>query len=328
MTSIQSTAENSRFAAELARWGPQGGHEHTPDLAFAQDYCRRLATTHYENFPVVSWLLPGRLHQHFYNIYAYCRWADDLGDEVGDAARSSELLAWWRGELAACYAGETRHPVFTALAQTIREFEIPAAPFEDLISAFEQDQSIRTYESFDDLIDYCRRSANPVGRLVLYLCRQATEANFRWSDSICTGLQLANFLQDLSRDLDIGRIYLPQEDLRRFCYSANELRERVTNQAFLELMQFEVDRARRWLAPWSDPALPELAPFPVRVQVDIELFSRGGERILDRIAGIGYRVWAKRPVVTKGDVAWLFAGCLRRAVLRKIFWVASGTKEA
>ncbi len=319
-TTSPSTTEASRFAAELSRWGPQAPRDRAPDLAEAQLYCRRLATTHYENFPVVSWLLPRSLHQHFYNIYAYCRWADDLGDEVGDACRSLELLGWWRGELAACYTGQTRHPVFTALWPTIREFEIPIEPFEDLICAFEQDQSVRSYETFDQLVDYCRRSANPVGRLVLYLCRQAGDANFRWSDSICTGLQLANFWQDVSRDLEIGRIYLPLEDLRRFGYSMEELQGRVTNPAFLELMEFQVNRARLWLAPWSDRNLPELAPFPLRVQVDIELFARGGERILDRIAGIGYRVWHKRPVVTKSEVARLFAGCVQRAILRKLRW--------
>ena len=327
-TSTPPTTDASRFAAELTRWGPQAAHDRAPDLAEAQNYCWRLATTHYENFPVVSCFLPRNLHQHFYNVYAYCRWADDLGDEVGDFARSLELLGWWRGELAACYAGQTRHPVFTALLPTIREFGIPIEPFDDLISAFEQDQSVRTYETFDQLVDYCRRSANPVGRLVLYLCRQATAANFRWSDSICTGLQLANFWQDVSRDLEIGRIYLPLEDLRRFGYSEDELRGRVTNPAFLELMAFEVERARRWLAPWSDRSLSELAPFPLRVQVDIELFARGGERILDRIAGIGYRVWHKRPVVTKGDVARLFAGCLQRAILRKFRRQAPGGQEA
>ncbi|MBI3866162.1 MAG: squalene synthase HpnC [Planctomycetia bacterium] len=308
----------SAFADELSRWGPDAVRDQGPSLAEAQAYCRRLATTHYENFPVVSWLLPRSLHQHFYNIYAYCRWADDLGDEVGNTARALELLGWWRGELSACYAGQVRHPVFTALAPTIREFGIPTGPFEDLISAFEQDQTVPTYETFDQLVDYCRRSANPVGRLVLYLCRQATLANFGWSDSICTGLQLANFWQDVARDLDIGRIYLPQEDLRRFGYTLEDLQARITNQAFLDLMAFEVDRARRLLSPWNDPGLPELAPFPLRVQVDIELFARGGERILDRIAGIGYRVWAKRPVVTKGDVAKLFAGCLWRAILRTL----------
>ena len=307
------------FAEELAAWGPQGARGGAPTQAEAEAYCRRLATTHYENFPVVSWLLPRSLHRHFYNIYAYCRWADDLGDEVGDVQRSLELLSWWRTELSACYEGQASHPVFVALGPTIREFGIPVEPFADLISAFEQDQTVHEYETFDQLVDYCRRSANPVGRLVLYLCRRATAETFRWSDSICTGLQLANFWQDVCRDLDIGRVYLPQEDCRRFGYSRDDLRARVTNAPFLELVKFEVERARQWLSPWKHKSLPELREFPLRIQVDIELFARGGERILDRIAAIGYRVWEKRPVVTKGDVLRLFLGCCRRAIARRIF---------
>lgn len=309
---------NTTFAHELALWGPRGSRDQPPTAAEAEAYCRRLATTHYENFPVVSWLLPRRLHQHFYNIYAYCRWADDLGDEVGDPAQSLELLGWWRDELKACYEGRASHPVFVALRKTVGEFGIPIEPFADLISAFEQDQSVHRYDTFEQLVDYCRRSANPVGRLVLHLCRQATSDNFRWSDSICTGLQLANFWQDVARDLDIGRVYLPGEDCRRFGYSDDDLKARVTNAPFLELMKFEVDRARQWLAPWRDKSLPELRVLPFRLQVDIELFARGGETILDRIAGIGYRVWDKRPVVTKRDAARLFIGCAWRALWRNV----------
>ncbi|MBS0262134.1 MAG: squalene synthase HpnC [Planctomycetes bacterium] len=319
-TKPQSPDEAARFARELANWGPEAPAQAIPDLATARNYCRQLATTHYENFPVVSWLLPRSLHQHFYNIYAYCRWADDLGDEVGGGQRALDLLSWWRRELHACYeSGEARHPVFVALCDTVREFAIPCQPFDDLISAFEQDQAVPNYETFEQLVDYCRRSANPVGRLVLYLCRQATPENFVWSDSICTGLQLANFWQDVSRDLDIGRIYLPKEDLQRFHYTQEELHGRVTNRVFLELMEFQVGRARRWLSPWSSPSLPELAPFPWRVQVDIELFARGGERILDQIERIGYKVWDHRPIVTKADVARLFAGCIWRAVWRNLW---------
>lgn len=307
------------FAEELTRWGPERIGVYPPSVAESQAYCRQLATTHYENFPVVSWLLPRELHQHFYNIYAYCRWSDDLGDEVGDDARSLELLAWWRGQLADCFSGRTSHPVFVALRGTIEEFGIPEEPFENLISAFEQDQRVKTYETFDQLHDYCRRSANPVGRLVLYLCRQATAANFGWSDSICTGLQLANFWQDVARDLDIGRVYLPQNDWRHFGYSAEDLRGRVTNAAFLELMRFEVDRARAFLRPWRDPRRPELKPFPFRVQIDLELFSRGGEKILDRIAAIEYRVWDSRPVVSKRDLPGLFL-CSVGSALRRLWF--------
>lgn len=309
---------STTFAEELTRWGPRLVPAAPPTLAEAQAYCRRLATTHYENFPVVSWLLPRDLHRHFYNLYAYCRWSDDLGDEVGDDARSLELLSWWRGELSECMAGRATHPVFVALRETIGAFGIPAQPFEDLISAFEQDQRVKRYDTFEQLRDYCRRSADPVGRLVLYLCRQATDDNFRWSDSICTGLQLANFWQDVARDYDIGRVYLPQTDMRQFGYSEEDLRSRSTNAAFIELMRFEVDRARRLLWPWSAWNRPELAPFSFRVQVDLELFSRGGERVLDRIAAIGYRVWDHRPVVTKRDVLGLFVRSLASAVRRRL----------
>lgn len=301
------------FADELNVWGPDRSVS-TISVAEAEQYCRRLATTHYENFPVVSWLLPRKLHQHFYNIYAYCRWSDDLADEIGDNARSLALLDWWREELHRCYQGETTHPVFVALAPTIREFSIPPRPFEDLISAFEQDQRVTEYETFAQVADYCTRSANPVGRLVLFLCRQATDANFIWSDSICTGLQLANFWQDVSRDLDIGRVYLPREDCVRFGYAWDDLQRRVTNPAFLELMQFEIDRARDFLRPWKADEPSPLRQFPLRIRVDIDLFARGGLKILDRIEAIEYRVWDRRPVVTKWDVAKLFLGCLGRAL--------------
>lgn len=304
------------FLDELTRLGPERAASARVTLTGAQAYCRKLATTHYENFPIVSCFLPRNLHQHFYNVYAYCRWADDLGDEVGDPARSLELLGWWRGELDACYAGQVTHPVFVALRETIDEFGIPREPFADLISAFEQDQRVNRYATFDALRDYCRRSADPVGRLVLHLCRQATPENFRWSDSVCTGLQLANFWQDVARDSDIGRTYLPEEDCRQFGYSAEDQQGRVTNGAFLDLMRFEVDRARRFLRPWRDARRPELKVFPFRVQVDLELFSRGGEKILDRIAAIGYRVWDSRPVVTRGDLAMLLLKSLASAVRR------------
>jgi squalene synthase HpnC len=282
-------------------------------LAEAETYCRRLATSHYENFPLVSWLLPRDLHQHFYNVYAYCRWSDDLADEIGDPARSLELLEWWQGQLDACYAGEARHPVFVALAQTIREFLIPRQPFADLLSAFQQDQRVSTYETFADLRDYCRRSADPVGRLVLYLVRQHTPRNVAWSDSLCTGLQLANFWQDVRRDRQLGRVYLPREDRLRFGYRDDDLERQITNQAFLDVMRFEVTRAREFL----EAGLPLIPELPGRLQVDLELFARGGLRILGCIEEIGYRVWDVRPTVSKLDFARLFCGCVWRRLQRR-----------
>lgn len=285
----------------------------TPSLEEANTYCRTLATGHYENFPLVSWLLPKGLHQHFYNVYAFCRWADDLSDEIGDTERSLELLACWRQELTDCFADSCRHPVFVALRPTIEEFAIPAQPFNDLISAFEQDQRVFEYDTYSQVLDYCTRSANPVGRIVLYLCRQVSDQTFAWSDSICTGLQLANFWQDVNRDLDINRIYLPKEDREHFSVNREDLFTRSTTEEFLKLMEFEVDRAREILK--SGLPLVEVLPGPL--QVDIELFARGGLCILDRIERIGYRVLETRPVVTKFDAMRMLASCLLRAGYRK-----------
>jgi squalene synthase HpnC len=305
---------SAAFQKELERWGPEALGAMSLSRAEAEAYTRRLATTHYENFTVVSWLLPRELRQHFYNVYAYCRWSDDLGDEVGDRARSRELLAWWRGELADCFAGRTQHPVFVALAGTIAEFDIPPEPFTNLLSAFEQDQQMPRYDTFEQLRDYCRRSADPVGRLVLYLCRRHTPENVRLSDHVCTGLQLANFWQDVARDMDIGRVYLPREDRERFGYTDADLEARTTNADFIELMRFEVERARRFLLD----GLPLVERLPGRLQVDIELFVRGGLKILQRIEAIDYRVWTTRPKVTKTDAARLFAGCLLRSWTRRL----------
>ncbi len=320
---------NRDFQKELARWGPDvigpagtdtaGDASGSADAASgsvveAVEYCRQLARSHYENFPLVSWMLPRRLQQHFYNIYAFCRWADDLADEIDGLDRSLELLGWWREQLWNCYQGTAAHPVFIALRATIQEFQIPMQPFEDLISAFEQDQRILEYESFEQLLDYCRRSANPVGRLVLHLCRQHDERNSGWSDSVCTGLQLANFWQDVSRDAEIGRVYLPKEDRDRFGYSDTDLRNRVTNDAFVDLMKFEVERAREFLAPVFSLA----EQMPGRLQVDIEMFGRGGLKILDQIERIGYCVWDQRPIVTKRDVRGMFCGSVIRALLNKL----------
>jgi squalene synthase HpnC len=304
------------FADELAAWGPDAATARpVPSRAEAEAYCRRLATTHYENFPLVSWLLPSGLRQHFYNVYAYCRWADDLGDEVGDATRAVELLAWWREELQRCYLGETRHPVFVALRTTIDQFQIPPEPFENLISAFEQDQRVREYDTFAQLRDYCRRSADPVGRIVLCLCGQSTPEHVAWSDSICTGLQLANFWQDVARDFAIGRIYLPREDYERFGVRRADFDRRASTPQFVELLQFEVARARDWLRQ----GLPLVEHLPGRLQMDIDLFAHGGLKILDRIERIGYRVWETRPVVSKFDVLGLVLAALLRGVQRRTF---------
>ena len=236
------------FSRDLALYGPEAKIPKPLRPRQGRRYCRRLARRHYENFTVVSWLLPWRLRQHFYNVYAYCRWADDLADEPGDPQQSLSLLDWWEKELRDCYAGTTRHPVFVALADTIRRYSIPIDPFIDLLVAFRQDQRVRRYDDLGQLTQYCRYSANPVGRLILYLGKCHTPERAQLADSICTGLQLANFWQDVARDWDMGRVYLPAADRARFGYDDEMFARREVNDAFRRLMAAEVDLAEGHLA--------------------------------------------------------------------------------
>jgi squalene synthase HpnC len=293
----------SQVLDDLERWGPSADAA-SLSLSEAETYTHRLATSHYENFPVVSRLLPRHLRQHFANVYAFCRWADDLGDETGDREQSLTLLAWWREQLRDCYAGRCVHPVFVALQETIHRYQIPIEPFDNLISAFEQDQHVTRYDTFEQLQDYCRRSADPVGRIVLYLCERHSERNVAWSDSICTGLQLTNFWQDVARDYDIGRVYLPGEDRLRFGYTDDALASRTTNAQFLELMRFQVERARQML----QAGLPLAAALPGRLGLCIDLFARGGLAVLNKIERQNYRVWEQRPKLSRFDLLRLTAG--------------------
>jgi squalene synthase HpnC len=284
--------------------------DRAPSEADAREYCRRLARSHYENFSVASWFLPERLRQHFFNVYSYCRISDDLGDEVGDAAASLQLLDQWETELNACYDGYPRHPVFVALAETVRKFEIPKHEFADLLTAFRQDQSITRYETFDDLLGYCRFSANPVGHLVLYLCGYRDSERQLLSDYTCTALQLANFWQDVSADFSKGRIYLPLEDLRRFGVSEAMIRDGDNSSAFCEMIKFEVERAREWFAQ----GMPLVARVDRTLATDIELFSRGGQEILNATERQNYAVLGRRPAISKARKLALVA----RAALGKL----------
>jgi len=313
MSSIASNDSRS-FSTALDGWSRLPAEyaipAQPPTEAQAQAYCRRLARTHYENFSVATWFLPRGLHQHFFNVYAYCRISDDLGDEVGDPEASLRLLDQWEAELDACYGGNPRHPVFVALTGTIRQFDIPKVPFSDLLRAFRQDQRTTRYESFDDLLGYCHYSANPVGHLVLYLCGYRDGERQSLSDFTCTALQLANFWQDVSVDYVKGRIYLPLEDLRRYSVSEEDIAATRNTPAFRELMRFEVERARHWFRqglPLAEKVSRELA-------IDIELFSRGGQEILTAIENQGYAVLGRRPSISKARKLALVA----RAALGKL----------
>lgn len=300
------------FAMELARHGPAGEAQRpAPTVEESFAYCRRLARTHYENFVVASRLLPRPLRQHFANVYAYCRWSDDLADETASREESLALLDWWEGQLDGCYAGRATHPVFVALRHTIVKFDIPQEPFRDLLSAFRQDQSVDRYETFADLLDYCRRSANPVGRLVLYLGRSHDDERGRLADSICTGLQLANFWQDVAQDWRRGRIYVPLEDCRRFGCDEADFAAGRSHAALERLLEFQVVRAEQWLRA----GLPLVEDLPRWLAGDIWLITHGGLKVLAKIRSVRFDVWSRRPKVSRWDQTRLFAGYLLRRLI-------------
>ncbi len=280
------------------------------DAAFA--LCEVLARTHYENFSVGSRLLPKHLRRHFYSIYAFSRGVDDLGDEAGGDRLA--LLDLWEQQLDACYAGShsdtgPAHPYFVALRETIRKFDIPADPLKRLIEANRRDQRIVRHETYGDLLEYCTYSANPVGRLVLYLGGIREPRLQVLSDHICTALQLTNFWQDVKRDSDIGRIYIPLEDLERFGVSEEQIAEGKTNDRFRALMQFQVDRARNLfidgylLGRHLDRSL----------RSDLALFTRGGLAVLQAIERSGYDVLSARPTLSKFDKTKILASTWLRS---------------
>ncbi len=277
----------------------------------AQAYTRWLATHHYENFHVVSFLLPKHLHQDFYNVYSFCRWADDLGDEIGDTTESLRLLGWWREQLVAMYSGRASHPVFVALEGTAKRHQLPIDPFDDLIKAFEQDQVVSRYETWEDVVRYCRYSANPVGRLVLYLCGYRDEARQRLSDATCTALQLANFWQDVAVDLDKDRVYLPLAILRQHGYTVEQLFKREFTPGFQRAMADACQFAHNLFVE----GLPLAGQVNRRLSIDLELFSRGGMHILKKIEAQSYNTLSARPVVSKLERVQLLLG----AVLRRSF---------
>jgi len=279
----------------------------------ARRYTTWLATSHYENFHVVSFLLPKKLHQDFYNVYSFCRWADDLGDEIGDKAESLRLLEWWRSELDRMYAGETQHPVYVALLDTVRKHDLPIEPFADLIHAFVHDQSITRYPTWADVMHYCKYSANPVGRLLLYLCGYRDAERQRLSDSTCTALQLANFWQDVSIDLLKDRVYIPQEVMRRHGYGDQDLFDRVEDERFQGVMKDVVHRARELFIE----GLPLARTVHKRLSVDLELFSRGGLLVLEKIERQQYRVLHNRPAIGKLERVRLLMSTLARAAFSK-----------
>jgi len=285
------------------------------DPAVAQRYTRWLANHHYENFNVVSRLLPRRLHQDFYNVYAYCRWSDDLGDEVATPLRALALLDAWEDELRLIYepGRGPSHPVLIALRETVRAKDIPMQPFSDLLRAFRQDQKVHRYPDWNSVLDYCVYSANPVGRLVLYLCGYRNEARQKLSDYTCTALQLANFWQDVSLDLEKGRLYIPLDALAEHGLTEADIAARRFDARYVALMKSLIVRTRA-LFREGLPLAQTVEPF---LRVDLEMFSRGGLAILDAIEASGYNTLAHRPALTKWTQMRLLAGAFASRVFSR-----------
>ena len=279
----------------------------------AEQYTRNLATTHYENFHVVSFLLPKHLHQDFYNVYAYCRSADDLADEIPDTEESLRQLNNWGRELDRMYAGEAEHPVFVALKGTVAKYGIPKQPFSDPIRAFIQDRHISRYQTWDEVLNYCVYSANPVGRLVLYLCGYSDPERQALSDNTCTALQLANFWQDIAVDQQKDRVYLPLDLLAKHNYTVEELFAHKFDYRFVGIMREAVDRARDLFIA----GLPLNRMVNKRLAVDLELFSRGGMCVLDKIEQQNYDVLSRRPKISKVERVSLLIGTLARVAFAR-----------
>lgn len=290
------------FARELQRYGPEADYP-APSVREARQYCRSFTQSSYENFSVISILLEKDLVAHFQAVYSFCRWADDLGDQTGGGERSLQLLKWWREELDLCWKGTPHHPVFVALWPAIQQFHMPRELFSDLIFAFEQDQLITEYQTFEQLLGYCKCSANPVGRLVLAMWGCLNEKTGALSDQICTALQLTNFWQDVARDYDIGRIYLPLDVRLCHGYSPEDLRGRRENDAFREVLKDLVKRTEQMFDEGG--RLLELVPSKRRV--DLSLFIDGGLAILDKIRQKNYEVWRERPKLSKWEKIRIFA---------------------
>lgn len=277
-----------------------------PTLTYAEEYTRRLTSSHYENFPVASLFIPKNLRQHVCNIYAFARIADDFADETGYEGRRLENLDEWEEELKLAYRGASIHPVFVALEKTLREIFLPEQLFLDLIKAFKMDVVKKRYKNFDEVMYYCKHSANPVGRLILLLFGYNNEEWFRWSDNVCTALQLANFWQDVSVDLTKGRIYIPQDELVGASVTEYDLEAFSLTDGLKKVMVHQVERTRDIFI--KGRPLCRVVP-NIRLSYELRLTWLGGMKVLEKIKNNNYDIFV-RPTLKKLDWGRLFLQAL------------------
>lgn len=264
----------------------------------AFQFCEHLARDHYENFPVASLMIPREKRPHVYAIYSFARIADDYADEPGlTPAERVNSIGEWEEQLIDAYRGHAHHPVFVALRETIDRFEIPADLFQSLLIAFRSDVTRHRYESFEEVLEYCENSANPIGRLMLLLFNYRSETTMEFSDSICTALQLTNFWQDVAVDLKKDRVYIPMEDIREFGYSEEELLGFHCSQAFKDLMCYQVERTQQMFQEGK----PLLSAIGSDLRMELKLTWKGGMRILKKIERQDYDVFARRPSLSLVD---------------------------
>jgi phytoene synthase len=306
MDSIAKIEKN--FSERTIRAADVAAQEWSLDSAY--EFCARVARSHYENFPVGSFLIPRRIRKHFYSVYAFARTADDFADEgEGESITADDRLSAlreWQRMLRDAANGRADHPIFIALAHTQKQFDLPLSLFEDLLSAFSQDVTARRYETFDDLRDYCRRSANPIGRLILMLFGCREEKLFRWSDEVCTALQLVNHWQDVATDLEKDRLYIPLEDIRRFGLSVEAIKERKATDRFRKLMEFELERAQEMFARGK----PLCAAVAGRLAFELRAVRRAGMRVAEKIRENDCDVFTRRPVITSADKVRIFLSAI------------------
>ena len=264
----------------------------------AFQFCEHLAHDHYENFPVASLLVPREKRPHVCAIYSFARIADNYADEPGlTPAERVDSITEWEEQLIDAYRGHARHPVFVALRETVDHFEIPVELFQRLLKAFRSDVTTHRYESFEDVLEYCENSANPIGRLMLLLFNYRSETSMEFSDSICTALQLANFWQDVAIDLKKDRVYIPLDDIREFGYSEEELLGLQCSQAFKDLMCYQVERTEQMFQEGK----PLLSDVGSDLRMELKLTWKGGMWILKKIEQQDYDVLARRPSLSLLD---------------------------